>query len=163
MPLTKRELMISGLALPFAERIFAAGKQGRLKEQPMNALSHIRQIDYTVIFARDMPRMQEFYSGTMGFPVLRKLGDGWIEFGVGSNRLALTTYGLIFNDEPPARGALSMQMAFRVPPAEVEKCASALKARDVELVAPVTDQAWGHRTVFFRDPDGNIIEIYADI
>ena len=89
----------------------------------MNALSHIRQIDYTVIFARDMPRMQAFYSGIMGFPVLRKLGDGWIEFGVGSNRLALTAYGLIFNDEPPVRGALSMQMAFRVPPAEVEKCA----------------------------------------
>jgi catechol 2,3-dioxygenase-like lactoylglutathione lyase family enzyme len=25
------------------------------------------------------------------------------------------------------------------------------------------DQPWAHRTAFFRDPDGNIVEIYADI
>lgn len=129
----------------------------------MNALSHIRQIDYTVIFARDMQRMREFYGEVMGFRVLSTLGDGWIEFGVGSNRLALTVYGLIFDDEPPVKGALSLQLAFQVPLVEVEKCAKELEARGVKLVAPVTDQTWGHRTVFFRDPDGNIIEIYADI
>jgi catechol 2,3-dioxygenase-like lactoylglutathione lyase family enzyme len=28
---------------------------------------------------------------------------------------------------------------------------------------PPTDQPWGHRTLFFRDPDGNVLEIYADI
>jgi catechol 2,3-dioxygenase-like lactoylglutathione lyase family enzyme len=30
-------------------------------------------------------------------------------------------------------------------------------------VAPATDQPWGHRTLFFRDPDGNLLEIYADL
>jgi lactoylglutathione lyase len=80
----------------------------------MNALSQIRQIDYTVIFTRDMRAMREFYESVMEFPVLRTLGDGWIEFGVGSNRLALRTYGAMFNDTPPLAGALSMQMAFRV-------------------------------------------------
>jgi len=25
------------------------------------------------------------------------------------------------------------------------------------------DQPWGHRTLFFRDPDGNVLEIYAEI
>lgn len=163
MPLIKRRLLISGTALLFAGRVSAAGNRQKSKRQPMNALSHIRQIDYTVIFARDMQRMREFYGEVMGFRVLSTLGDGWIEFGVGSNRLALTVYGLIFDDEPPVKGALSLQLAFRVPLVEVEKCAKELEARGVKLVAPVTDQTWGHRTVFFRDPDGNIIEIYADI
>jgi catechol 2,3-dioxygenase-like lactoylglutathione lyase family enzyme len=28
---------------------------------------------------------------------------------------------------------------------------------------PPTDQPWGHRTLFVRDPDGNVVEIYAEI
>lgn len=129
----------------------------------MEALSHIRQIDYTIIFARDMPTMRHFYETVMGFPVLRILGDSWIEYRVGSNTLALTKHGLIFNDAPPAQGALSMQMAFRVAPEIVGQCAAALQAKGVELVSPLKDQPWGHRTIFFRDPDGNVLEIYAEI
>ena len=129
----------------------------------MNALNQIRQIDYTVIFTRDIRAMREFYQSVMEFPLLRTLGDSWIEFGVGSNTLALRAYGPPFNDTPPPPGALSLQMAFRVPPAEVAKCASALEAKGVKMIAPVTDHAFGHRTVFFRDPDGNVLEIYAEI
>jgi len=33
----------------------------------------------------------------------------------------------------------------------------------VALVGEATDQPWGHRTLFFRDPDGNVLEIYADL
>ncbi len=51
----------------------------------------------------------------------------------------------------------------RVPPAEVAKCAALLESRGVKMVLPVTDQPFGHRTVFFRDPDGNVLEIYAEI
>ncbi len=76
----------------------------------MNALSQIRQIDYTVIFTRDMRAMRDFYESVMEFPILRTLGEGWIEFGVGSNRLALRSYGVVFNDTPPPAGALSLQL-----------------------------------------------------
>jgi len=134
-----------------------------MKEQSMNALSQIRQIDYTVIFARDMPAMQAFYSGVMEFPVLRTLGEGWVEFGVGSNRLTLTVQGLMFPDALPEKGQLSLQLAFRVAPGEVARCAETLEAKGVVLIAPPTDQPWGHRTLFFRDPDGNVLEIYAEI
>lgn len=33
----------------------------------------------------------------------------------------------------------------------------------VDIVSPSTDQTWAHRTMFFRDPDGNLLEIYANI
>ncbi len=33
----------------------------------------------------------------------------------------------------------------------------------VAIVGEPTDQAWGHRTLFVRDPDGNVVEIYADL
>ena len=85
------------------------------------------------------------------------------EFGLGSSRLALTVYGGRFKDVAPPAGTLLLQLAFRVPPAEVAKCAELLESRGVEMTLPVTDQPFGHRTVFFRDPDGNVLEIYAEI
>jgi catechol 2,3-dioxygenase-like lactoylglutathione lyase family enzyme len=133
------------------------------KEQAMNPFSQIRQIDYTVIFARDMDAMRHFYGEVMGFSVDRTLGDNWIEYRVGSNTLALTAHGSRFNDAPPPPGALSIQMAFRVAPDMVAKCASALDAKGIRLTHPLTDHPFGHRTIFFRDPDGNVIEIFAEI
>ena len=56
-----------------------------------------------------------------------------------------------------------MMLAFRVPKVEVDRCAEALEARGVPLVGKPVDQPWGHRTSYFRDPDGNVIEIYADL
>jgi lactoylglutathione lyase len=129
----------------------------------MNALSHIRQLDYTVIYARDFAAMRHFYEKVMEFPVINVLSDKWIEFGLGANRLALTVYGGRFKDVAPPAGNLSLQLAFRVPPAEVAKCAALLESRGVKMELPVTDQPFGHRTVFFRDPDGNVLEIYAEI
>lgn len=129
----------------------------------MSPLKQIRQIDYTVIYARDLDAMRHFYEAVMEFPLLRKLSDRWFEYAVGANTLALTAYGGRFADTPPARGMLSLQLAFRVPPPAVAQCAAALEAKGVTLVAPMTDHAFGHRTIFFRDPDGNVIEIYAEI
>lgn len=123
----------------------------------------IRAIDCTVVFARRMQAMRRFYHATMGFPLHRELGPQWVEFRVGSNLLALTERGLLFDDPAPPDGALSLQLAFRVAPGEVARCAQVLRARDVAILSGPTDQPWGHRTLFFRDPDGNVLEIYADL
>jgi len=37
------------------------------------------------------------------------------------------------------------------------------KPRGVKLIEPLTDQPFRHRTIFFRDPDGNLLEIFAEI
>ena len=123
----------------------------------------IRSIDYTVVFARQMEAMREFYGTTMGFSLHRELSPQWIEYRVGSNILALATSGGRFKDPAPPIGVLSLQLAFRVSPAEVDACAAVLMQRGVEILDGPTDQPFGHRTLFFRDPDGNVLEIYAEI
>lgn len=129
----------------------------------MRALDAIRQIDYTVIFARNMTAMRRFYEDVLKFPIHHELGPQWVVYRVGSNLLALTERGLMFTDAPTPEGALSLQLAFRVPPTLVDACAEELAAANVSIVLPPTDQPWGHRTLFFRDPDGNVLEIYADL
>ena len=123
----------------------------------------IRSLDYTVIFARQMPAMRAFYETTLGFPLHRELGPTWVEFRVGANLLALRERGALFNDPLPPIGVHALQLAFRVAPGEVASCAAVLRERGVTILAGPTDQCFGHRTLFFRDPDGNALEIYAEI
>lgn len=123
----------------------------------------IRSLDYTVIFARQMAKMRDFYEHTMGFALHRELSPRWVEFRIGANILALTEPGGRFEDPAPPAGTLSLQLAFRVAPLEVDTCAATLAERGVEIISPPTDQPFGHRTLFFRDPDGNVLEIYAEI
>jgi catechol 2,3-dioxygenase-like lactoylglutathione lyase family enzyme len=50
-----------------------------------------------------------------------------------------------------------------VSPPEVDACYTELLEKGVEILDAPRDQEYGHRTMFFRDPEGNILEIYADI
>lgn len=129
----------------------------------MSALAEIRQIDCTVIFARDMAAMRHFYGVVLGLPVLQELSASWVAYRVGSTTLALAEHGRRFKDPAPPPGVLSLQLAFRVPPKIVDACAEELAAAGVNIESPPTDQPFGHRTLFFRDPDGNVLEIYAEI
>lgn len=116
-----------------------------------------------MVFARDLPAMRRFYETVLGFPVYREIAGPWIELRVGSQILALTRPGLLFGDPAPADGVPALQLAFRLTAAQVDACADHLRAAGVAILGEPTDQPWGHRTLFFRDPDGNILEVYADI
>jgi catechol 2,3-dioxygenase-like lactoylglutathione lyase family enzyme len=123
----------------------------------------IRGIDYTVIHVRQMGAMKEFYGKTLGFSLHRELSPNWIEYRVGSNLLALASGGGRFKDTTPPVGTLMLQLAFRVTPAEVASCAATLTERGAKVISGPTDESFGHRTLFFRDPDGNVLEIYAEL
>jgi catechol 2,3-dioxygenase-like lactoylglutathione lyase family enzyme len=95
--------------------------------------------------------------------VLRELSPNWIEYGIGSNTLALARPSRTAADAPTPPGGAALQLAFKVSAAEVDACADELVRQGVALLSPPTNQAFGHRTLFFRDPDGNLLEIYAEI
>lgn len=128
-----------------------------------SAFQSIRAIDYTVIFVRDMEAMRRFYEMVLHFPLLRELSPNWIEYQIGGNTLALARPSLTAADARTPNGSAALQLAFKVAAPEVDKCADELVQQGVELVSPPTDRAFGHRTLFFRDPDGNLLEVFADI
>jgi catechol 2,3-dioxygenase-like lactoylglutathione lyase family enzyme len=131
--------------------------------QPRSPFNAIRAIDYTIVFVRDMAAMRRFYEDVLAFSVLRELPPNWIEYGIGSNTLALARPGRTAADAPIPPGSAALQLAFKVAAAEVDACADELARQGVALVSPPTNQSFGHRTLFFRDPDGNLLEIYAKI
>src|SRR3978361_252238 len=100
-----------------------------------------------------MAAMRRFYQDVLGFPLLRELSPGWIEYRVGGNTLALAKPSLTAADAAIPFGSASLQLAFKVSAAEVDLCADELVAQGVTLLSPPTDQDFGHRTLFFRDPD----------
>jgi len=125
-------------------------------------LKSIRSIDYTVLLCDDPARMKRFYMDTFGFEVARELREQhWTELRVGAGILALRPRWPGEGKREP--GAASVQLAFRVSPSEVQRCHEELKRKDVAITDPPKDQAWGHRTLFFRDPEDNVLEIYAEL
>jgi lactoylglutathione lyase len=130
--------------------------------EALAGLSAIQALDYTVIRVRDMDAMRDFYGRVLRFPFVRELSPNWVEYRIGPNILALASGFLFVENEALKPGAATVQLAFRVPYEAVDVCAAELTAAAVPLLSPPTDQPWRHRTLFFRDPDGNLMEIYAD-
>src|SRR4051812_7755853 len=141
-------------------KVTSVTRQGPPATSPFRS---IRAIDYTVIFAREMAAMRGFYQGVLGFALLRELSPDWIEYRIGDNTLALATPKRTAGDLPLPAGSAALQLAFKVSAAEVDACADELTRQGVDLLSPPTDQPFGHRTLFFRDPDGNLLEVFAEI
>jgi glyoxylase I family protein len=89
----------------------------------------------------------------------------WVSFRVGTALLTLRPRGkwAVCDDGKSVPGSAAVQLAFRVPPAAVDACHAELVAKGVPFLRGPTDLPdWRHRTLFFRDPEDNIIEIYAE-
>lgn len=128
-------------------------------------IASIRNLDYVVLLCEDLVRARQFYLDVMKFRIERET-PRWVSFHVGSGLLCLRprTPDGVFRDGPGAPGSASVQLAFRVSPPEIDECRSELIAKGVEMMGPPRDiPSWGHRAIFFRDTERNVIEIYAEV
>ena len=124
-------------------------------------LSKIHTLDYVILLCEDVAGMKHFYHDILGFPIHRERED-WVEMRVGASLLTLRPRGRPYDGGKLPQSA-SVQLAFRVAPAEVDSCHRELREKQVEILEAPRDRGYGHRTLFFKDPEGNILEIYADL
>src|SRR5258708_6363497 len=128
------------------------------------SIKEIRNLDYTILLCKKLQETRAFYRDVMGFPIEHDF-ENWVSFRIGATLLALRPRGpgLAWDDGPAVAGSAAIQLAFRVPPPAVDACHAELVARGVPIVREPTDLLnWRHRTLFFRDPEDNVIEIYAE-
>ena len=128
------------------------------------SIKDIHNLDYTILLCTRMAETRAFYRDVMGFPIELDL-ENWVTFRVGASLLTLRPRGqwTAWEDGPSVSGSAAVQLAFRVPPPAVDACHAELVAKGVAILREPTDQPGPrHRTLFFRDPEDNVIEIYAE-
>lgn len=123
----------------------------------------IRNLDYTIILCDDVAAMRTFYTEILGFGVHHEVEHAWIALRVGASLLVLRPRNRPYDGPPIPLESAAIQLAFRVPPADVHQAHQTLINNGIPVIDEPTDQVWGHRTLFFADPENNVIEIYADI
>src|SRR5688500_6078500 len=97
---------------------------------------------------------REFYAGFLGFDVAMDLG--WIvTFTSPSNPTAqVNLYG---EAAPPA----SLQPHLSIEVDDVDAVHAEAQRRGFVIVHPLTDEEWGVRRFFVRDPAGNVVNVLS--
>ena len=101
-----------------------------------------------------------FYTEVLGL-TLRHRSGSYAQFETGSCRLALyerQAMAAILGLEPQA--VPTFEIGFKVDDADAA-WAEAVAAGATPTVPP-TDQPWGQRTAYVRDPDGHLVELAQD-
>lgn len=111
---------------------------------------------------RDLERSIAFYRDVVGLP-FKFAESGYAEFATERVKFALFERDrlpqLIGRDADD--GGPNAEVAFVV--ADVDSEAQRLKEAGVDILSGPVDRPWGHRTVHFLDPDGNVVEYAQEI
>jgi predicted enzyme related to lactoylglutathione lyase len=111
------------------------------------------------IVTDDVPGLAAFYARLVGVPVV--LNDYYVEvaagaISVGFSRRRFTEY----RDDQTARPARAeIILDFRTGDVDAEY--PRIAALDVDWVAPPATQPWGNRSMIFRDPAGNLVNVFS--
>ncbi|AFZ25488.1 lactoylglutathione lyase family protein [Cylindrospermum stagnale PCC 7417] len=110
-----------------------------------------------------------FYRDLLSFDV--DWGDensGYAEFNTGSIQLAVFNKEfmaeVVSSNEPPSSFLVQDKISLIFAVDNVDEIYQQLQDNNVIVVTPPLDRPdWGIRTAHFRDPDGNLIEIYTNL
>ena len=125
-------------------------------------LAPVEQLSYVIVLCDDLDRMKAFYRDLFSFPVDSESDTGLV-LRAGSVLLALRKRMRGYDGRSGGPVSPGVQLAFLVSPAEVDVCYQQLLDKGVKILDPPNDQPRGHRTVYFADPEGNILDVYGEI
>lgn len=121
------------------------------------------KIKETCLYIQDLEKAFEFYHGKLGLPVINYMHGKHLFLRVGSSVL------LLFNPEdsrkkaspPPHYGAGVQHFAFEVSQDRYQEAKNEIISKGISIIDQVQ---WptGKESFYFRDPDGNVLEIVPE-
>ena len=118
-------------------------------------------IGHAHLFVRDLARSVAFYKDYLGLQVTEITGEttAFLTSGAAHHELALSALGMAALDPAPQSVGL-FHLAFDVPDKRRFALAYSKLTEGGITVSPVDHKiGWG---AYFKDPDGNLLEIYCD-
>jgi catechol 2,3-dioxygenase-like lactoylglutathione lyase family enzyme len=120
----------------------------------------IKRIDHVVLTVRDLEVTCEFYHRVLGFEVVR-FGEGRTALSFGGQKFNLHEAGNEFTPRAakPVPGSADFCLIADTP---LEEVIAHLKACDVAIEegpVPKTGATGALVSVYFRDPDNNLVEV----
>jgi lactoylglutathione lyase len=117
------------------------------------------------LLVHDFRGCLEFYRDVLGLNVRMEVPDVYAELEAGGVHVSLYPHDLMRKAVPSLQGAESSDrflLNLRVD--DTDASYRQLRERGVAFMTePHDKEEWGIRVAHFRDPDGNLIEIYSPI
>jgi predicted enzyme related to lactoylglutathione lyase len=113
------------------------------------------------IVTDDVERLAAFYANLIGVPVA--LNDYYVEIqagpaSVGFSRRRFTEYA---DQGPECSGPRPDEVILDLLVDDVDAEYPRVAALGVDWVLPPTTQPWGTRSMIFRDPAGNLVNVFS--
>ena len=120
----------------------------------------IDRIDHLVLTVFDLERTCDFYSRALGMQVVT-FGEGRTALAFGRQKLNLHLFGREFEPKAlkPTPGSIDLCFITETP---LEEVATHLRACEVAIIegpVPKTGALGPMSSLYFRDPDGNLVEV----
>ncbi len=115
------------------------------------------------LIVRDLKKLVAFYEAVTALPA-RWLNDDFAEIPTGTCTLALGSERTVkLFAEGAARAGENHTAIIEFLVDDVDAVFARLDGIVTELVQPPTTMPWGNRSLLFRDPEGNLINVFAPV
>lgn len=124
---------------------------------------HIKELGHVVLYVSDLTRLADFYRDTLGFhEIMRGGGVAVFSSGRTHHKLLLIEVG----GKPDAKKHTTLglyHIGFKIgdSPEDARSAFRELQSKGVAIVG-TGDHTVTH-SIYIRDPDGNEVELYADV
>jgi uncharacterized glyoxalase superfamily protein PhnB len=156
--MTRLSMWFSAITLTVAV-ICSASLQGTTSDQP--SIDHAPILTNACLTTNDVKQLVQFYEPILALKAKWSGGD-YAEFSAGGAVLAIFSANAQEKYIPGSTEAAknrSVILEFRV--ADVDQEYRRLQSLVKIWVKPPSTQPWGTRSIYFRDPDGNLLDFFS--